>query len=124
MKKFIFCFLTIGIMISCSSEKIQDSGNCNVVTGEFNQLIIGNRRTYSTRYSFDEDKVSMLSMSKVGSGEFKKDGRSEGTFRIVNDEVIMNFGGSDVKLNITKDSKGCIRFLSNEFGQYERDKSN
>ena len=124
MNKFIYCFLTIGIMISCSSEKIQDSGNCNVVIGEFNQLILGNRYTYSTRYSFDEDKVSMLSMSKVGSGEFKKDGRSEGTFRIVNDEVIMNFGGSDVKLNITKDSKGCIRFLSNEFGQYERDKSN
>jgi len=61
-----------------------------------------------------------MSTSKTGSQEYKSNGSQEGSFKVDGDKVIMNFGGSDVILNINRSSDECIKSLSNDIGTYER----
>ena len=109
----IFVFISI-FLISCSS-------NCKTLSGNtFVGGTYGNRYSYATSYEFSGNKVTLLSMSQVGGGEYKKDNRQEGVYSIQGDIITINFGGTDVKLNIERESNGCIIFLTNEFGSYKK----
>ena len=108
----LYVFISI-FLISCSS-------NCETLSGNtFVGGTYGNRYSYVTSYEFSGNKVTLLSMSKVGEGEYKKDNRQEGVYSVQGDVIVSNFGGTDVTLNINRESNGCIESLTNEFGSYK-----
>ena len=108
----LFTFISI-FLISCSS-------NCKTLSGKtFVGGTYDNRYSYVTSYEFSGNNVTLLSMSKIGEGEYKKDNRQEGVYSIQGDLIVLNFGGTDVTLNINRESNGCIELLTNEFGSYK-----
>lgn len=110
--KFLF-FISV-FLISCSN-------NCRTLSGNtFVGGTYGSRYSYVTSYEFSDSKVILLSMSKVGEDEYKKTNRQEGSYTIQGEQIVLNFGGSDVKLYITRESNGCIDLLTNEFGSYKK----
>ena len=118
MKIFSSSFLTLIILIFITTSC---SDNCKSLNGnKFINFSSGIRYSYITSYKFSGNSVSMLSMSKVGSDEYKKDNSQEGYYSINGENIRLNFGGSDVYLFINKNSEGCITSLSNELGTYQK----
>jgi hypothetical protein len=107
-------YCSILFFASCGNDCKSLSGNT------FIQVSTGNRYSYATSYKFSGSSVSLLAMTKIGSDEFKKTSSQEGSYSIDGDKVKINFGGSDVYLDLNKSSEGCIEALSNQFGLYER----
>jgi hypothetical protein len=72
-----------------------------------------------TRYKFSGNNVELMAISKTGNQDYKSvSSPQEGSFKVDGEKVIVNFGGSDVTLNINRSSEGCIESLSNDFGTY------
>ena len=114
MKYIVIFLLFVSIFcISCSKS-------CKDVNGDFSNFSTSLRYTYLTIYKFSGSNVKLMSTSKTGSQDYKPGLSQEGSFKADGDKVIMNFGGSDVILNISRDSDGCIKSLSNDIGTYER----
>ena len=112
LSPIIYC--SILFFVSCGNDCKSLSGNT------FIQVSTGNRYSYATSYKFSGSSVSLLAMSKIGSGEFKKTSSQEGSYSIDGDKVKLNFGGSNVYLDLSKSTEGCIEAISNEFGDYEK----
>ena len=111
------------ILVVCTSALLfyACGNNCKSLSGNtFIQVSSGNRYSYATSYKFSGSSVSLLAMTKIGSDEFKKTSSQEGSYSIEGDRVKLNFGGSNVYLDLSKSTEGCIDAISNEFGDYEK----
>ncbi len=113
MKHLLITCMSI-LLISCSK-------NCKELNGKFSMLTTSIRYTYYDVYEFKGNTVTMMSVSKIGSGDYKPGVTQRGNFKVDGDRVVANFGGSDVMLSINRSSDGCINSISNEIGTFKRD---
>ena len=110
----LFCLCLF--LVSCAD-------NCKNINGKFSSFSTSLRYDYLFTYDFNDGEVRLLNTSRTGIGADYKSGNTQtGTYEVKGEEVVMNFGGSDVILVINRDANGCISSLSNEDSIYERQK--
>lgn len=115
MKKISITVFVLLMILSCGTD-------CKEVSGSFSSFSASMNYKVLSTYTFSGNSVSYSMTSKTGSQDYKTDSRQSGTFRVEENNVIMNFGGHDVSLNIIRSSNGCILSLSGTNGNYERNK--
>jgi hypothetical protein len=113
MKKLIVLTMFSLVFFSCAND-------CKDVNGTFSEITTGLRYSFASAYIFSGNEVRLTMISKKGSQDYKSDGSDVGNFKIDNEKVIMNFGGSDVILIINRNADGCIQSLSSTNTTYEK----
>jgi len=96
----------MNLLYSCLND-------CSNLYGEYQHSEYYQKRggaSLST-YDFRNGSVNFLNLYRASSQAKSMRTSDDGNYRIEGDNLIMNFGGSDVYGYINKDSKGCINSI-------------
>ena len=113
----LLLFLTFSIS-SCG-------GGCTKLNGSYKHFEYYQASGGSSlkTYEFSGNKVKIYSGWQTNrETKLKSDSSTQGNFRMEEDKIIMNFGGSDVFGYVNRDSNGCISSLSIRGENFSKDK--